>query len=472
MNSSNSNFDLRISLNEYISNRQSLKNNSQGSHIKESIRDAQKLLQEVGVSIPEFAKNKASPVSEFKSSESFQNQLKDLSKLITERQSPVETNLKRIRTLRSNKSISNFGKLPSNNPNKENIENTHPNIAEKKPTHVRESSLKQDAKQKLTLDLEDKLSLNFNYRETDKSEPNLDKDIISKKDEPTPRMQTFEQYITTLKSPTNGQAVKAFTFNSPQIRSIVFKKDKAIDQSASQIISINKTEVKDNKVKTSVEDSQSILTPKTEDDKIEVSVTNRVFNPHNTAKSSGGKEATHILLPDISSHIKEEKPMSEPRKATLAASGASLPKSTQETKYSSAETMSCESPALNFDKQIKNIFLDSIKTKNVSPFKIEPEVQQSTLNCSLTSFELPLNETSISKLSVDQAFVTVEDWLTEIGLQDLIENFKDYGYKYFYEFGKEFYNKSINELLYKLGIDKIGYQVRIMLKLKEGKHSV
>lgn len=58
-----------------------------------------------------------------------------------------------------------------------------------------------------------------------------------------------------------------------------------------------------------------------------------------------------------------------------------------------------------------------------------------------------------------------------MGLQELVDNFKDNGYKYLYEFGNEFYNRKADDLVYKLGIDKIGHRARIVIKLKEGNYN-
>ena len=84
---------------------------------------------------------------------------------------------------------------------------------------------------------------------------------------------------------------------------------------------------------------------------------------------------------------------------------------------------------------------------------------------------MPMNEPKEQKKSI---FVTVKpigDWLRDIGLESLKDNFIDVGFQTADEFKKAYcqnVTSLIAELLYKFGIDKIGYRSRIMMHLSEG----
>lgn len=393
--------NLKSSLHDLRSNRSSYSSSTQGSFIKENIRDAQKLLQEVSVAIPELSKNKATPTADKPVSESFQNQLKDLSKLLAERQNlqgNEDTNLKRIKNLRSGKSMSNMEKLIENKENTENI-NPNTNVLDAKITHVRERNLKQKMMAKPDSILEINLGLDSNNKvlpsanksaaPTAKIAEAIEKNprILNtlKQSESFLRLQQFENRVSQLKSPTHTQPIKAFDFSSPRVNNETQPKEAVVIVQKIDVVENSepkKEEIKApvEEIKALVEETQNISTPQTEKQEFEISMTSRVFNPTLRRKTES-KEEKNESTPsstDRTHQTPEEKDTAKSQNENLVTSSLSLKQSTHETVNSSEKPIEMENTPINLDKQIQNIFLQSSKEKQVSPFKVEPEPQATT----------------------------------------------------------------------------------------------
>ena len=82
-----------------------------------------------------------------------------------------------------------------------------------------------------------------------------------------------------------------------------------------------------------------------------------------------------------------------------------------------------------------------------------------------------MKETEVQIGSKSLPIKLIEEWLRDIGLESLKDNFIDVGFKTVDEFKRAYcqnVTSLITELLYRFGIDKIGYRSRIMMRLSEG----
>ena len=111
----------------------------------------------------------------------------------------------------------------------------------------------------------------------------------------------------------------------------------------------------------------------------------------------------------------------------------------------------------------KNIFAEYQKSVEFVELKQTSNGLQIPEEVKIDLMELRNNEQEYIQLRMD-------DWLTSIRLEEFRANFADNGYIHVDKFIKDYHfcNQTFEDLLYRFGIDKVGYRIRIIMKLREG----